>query len=99
MTTTPTELVRVYEPPTSPAGLYLRDISAVTLLTADEEVELAQLIEAGTKARRLLKHPNLPESEQASREEAVLHGNQTRHTRTDANLRLVVSVARKYRNR
>jgi RNA polymerase primary sigma factor len=99
MTTTPTELSRVDEPLSSPAGLYLRDISGVTLLTADEEVELAQLIEAGKNARRLLKHPNLPEPEQARLEDAVSQGEQARHTLTEANLRLVVSVARKYLNR
>ena len=52
MTTFSTELARVDEARASPAGLYLRDIAAVTLLTAEQEVELAQLIEAG-KSRLL----------------------------------------------
>ncbi len=100
MTTFSTELARVDEARASPAGLYLRDIAAVTLLTAEQEVELAQLIEAGKSARRLLKHgANLPEAERASLEEAVAQGEQSRRTFTEANLRLVVSVARQYVNR
>jgi RNA polymerase primary sigma factor len=99
MTITPSQLPRVDEPAASPAGLYLRDISAVTLLTADEEIELAQQIEAGKKARRVLKHPSLPESEQTALEHTVTQGEKARHTLTEANLRLVVSVARKYLNR
>ena len=54
MTTSPTELARADEGPPSPAGLYLRDIAAVTLLTAEQEIELARLIEAGKRVRRLL---------------------------------------------
>ena len=99
MTIIPPELPRVDEPPASPAGLYLRDISAVTLLTAEDEIELAQQIEAGKKARRVLKHPNLPTAEQAALEQAVAEGEQARRALTEANLRLVVSVARKYLNR
>src|SRR5919202_2465356 len=77
MTTSSTELARVDEAPLSPAGLYLRDIAAVTLLTAEQEIELAQLIEAGKKARRRLRHGvNLPEADRASLDEAVARGGQ-----------------------
>jgi RNA polymerase primary sigma factor len=100
MTTYATDLARVDEAPSSPAGLYLRDIASVTLLTADQEVELAQRIEAGKKARKLLKlGPELPEAERESLEEGAVQGEQARHMLTEANLRLVVSVARKYLNR
>jgi RNA polymerase primary sigma factor len=100
MTTSSTELARVDEAPLSPAGLYLRDIAAVTLLTAEQEIELAQLIEAGKQARRRLRHAvNLPEADRASLEEAVARGELSRRKLTEANLRLVVSVARKYLNR
>jgi RNA polymerase primary sigma factor len=100
MTTYPSELARGDEAPSSPAGLYLRDIAAVTLLTAEQEVELAQRIEAGKKAQLLLKHgPELPETEREKLEECATQGEQARHMLTEANLRLVVSVARKYLNR
>ena len=99
MTTSSTEPARVDEGP-SPTGLYLRDIAAVMLLTAEQEVELAQLIEAGKQARRRLEHGvNLPDADRASLEEAAAQGEQSRRTLTEANLRLVVSVARKYLNR
>ncbi|MDQ3811267.1 MAG: sigma-70 family RNA polymerase sigma factor, partial [Chloroflexota bacterium] len=87
-------------PPTS-AAIYFRDISSVTLLTAEEEIELAQRIEAGEDAKRKLTFRGRALS-QAEREE-LRHmaelGELSRSRLTEANLRLVVSVARKYLNR
>jgi RNA polymerase primary sigma factor len=86
-------------PPTS-AAIYFRDISAVTLLTAEEEIELAQRIEQGGDARRVLNHQeNVSEERREELEDAAAHGEQARSRLTEANLRLVVSVARKYLNR
>ena len=86
-------------PPTS-AAIYFRDISAVTLLTAEEEIELAQRIEAGEDARRLLAHEqHLSEERRAALEDEAARGEMARSRLTEANLRLVVSVARKYLNR
>src|SRR5919199_5646017 len=100
MTPSSTELGGVDDARASPAWLYLRDIAAVMLLTAEQEVELAQLIEAGKQARRRLRHGvNLPEADRASLEEAVARGEQARRKLTEANLRLVVSVAPRYLNR
>jgi RNA polymerase primary sigma factor len=85
-------------PPTN-AAIYFRDISATTLLTAEEEIELAQLIEAGEDARRTLLHASLSESERDELEQVSNEGERARGRLTEANLRLVVSVARKYLNR
>ena len=86
-------------PPTS-AAIYFRDISAVGLLTAEEEIELAQRIEQGEDARRLLKHEqHVSPARSAQLEETATRGEQARRRLTEANLRLVVSVARKYLNR
>jgi RNA polymerase primary sigma factor len=86
-------------PPTS-AAIYFRDISAVTLLTAEEEIELAQEIEKGEDARRVLAHhPNLPDEQRDQLEHTTMLGERARSRLTEANLRLVVSVARKYLNR
>lgn len=93
-------------PPTN-AAIYFRDISATTLLTAEEEIELAQLIEAGEDAKRDLahdEHPELAPHELSEAESDRLHqvateGERARSRLTEANLRLVVSVARKYLNR
>jgi RNA polymerase primary sigma factor len=86
-------------PPTN-AAIYFRDISAVTLLSAEEEIELAQQIEAGEDARRELRaHPDMPEDKREHLEDVSAIGEQARSRLTEANLRLVVSVARKYLNR
>jgi RNA polymerase primary sigma factor len=84
-------------PPTN-AAIYFRDISATTLLTAEEEIELAQLIEGGEDAKRMLEHAK-SEEERDPLEDTVTQGERARSRLTEANLRLVVSVARKYLNR
>ncbi len=85
--------------PTSTA-IYFRDISSVTLLTADEEVQLAQQIERGEDAKRILRHhPRLSEERLDQLDRLVAEGEQARSRLTESNLRLVVSVARKYLNR
>ena len=86
-------------PPTS-AAIYFRDISTTALLTAEEEIELAQDIERGEDAKRELKHAShLAEHKRDELEADVARGEHARSRLTEANLRLVVSVARKYLNR
>jgi RNA polymerase primary sigma factor len=86
-------------PPTN-AAIYFRDISATSLLTAEEEIELAQQIESGEDAKRQLKHEtSLPEEKRDTLEDLANRGERSRSRLTEANLRLVVSVARKYLNR
>jgi RNA polymerase primary sigma factor len=86
--------------PETPAAIYLRDISRVPLLTADEEISLAQAYEAGREAgARLSQETSLSPEERASLEEAVARGEEARRRLTESNLRLVVSVARKYMGR
>ncbi|PKQ33066.1 MAG: RNA polymerase subunit sigma [Actinobacteria bacterium HGW-Actinobacteria-2] len=85
-------------------GLYLDGIAKTALLTAAEEVELARLIEAGRYARAILDG-ELDDEEsplrhvQASTEELeqiAQEGEAAMQRFITANLRLVVSVARKY---
>ena len=86
-------------PPTN-AAIYFRDISAATLLTAEQEIELAQEIERGEDAKRELHNSeDLSEPARAQLQEVVMLGERARGRLTEANLRLVVSVARKYLNR
>ena len=68
-----------------PVKLYLKEIGAVKLLTAEEEVTLAKSVEKGT-----FENPTDKE-----KEEAVL----AKKALSDANLRLVVSIAKKYLGR
>jgi RNA polymerase primary sigma factor len=95
---------RFFEPaeysPETPAAIYLRDISRVPLLTAEEEVELAQAIERGEAAREKLARADELGSEQRQLlEEDLRLGSAARKRLTESNLRLVVSVARKYMGR
>src|SRR4051812_2503970 len=73
-------------------GMYLQEIGLVPLLTAAEERELAQQVEAGPLARaRLEDGDDSPEVRRAARQAAKAKDRFIR-----ANLRLVVSVARRY---
>jgi RNA polymerase primary sigma factor len=85
-------------PPTN-AAIYFRDISATTLLTAEEEIELAQQIERGEDAKRDMQHEGLADDARDDLEDIATIGERARSRLTEANLRLVVSVARKYLNR
>ncbi len=73
-------------------GLYLNEIGAVALLDAEEERELARVIEAGVAARK--RH----EAGERSREvrKAMAAGATAKDRFIRSNLRLVVSVARRY---
>jgi RNA polymerase primary sigma factor len=77
--------------------LYLREIGRVPLLTGADEVRLAQAIERGREAEARLEE--CTEAEREELEEEVRQGGTARAALTDANLRLVVSVARRYSNR
>jgi RNA polymerase primary sigma factor len=79
--------------------LYLREIGQVPLLTAEQEKRLAQLIERGQEAeRKLATLP--PDSPEAARLQQVkAQGDEARQQMAAANLRLVVSIAKRYRDR
>jgi RNA polymerase primary sigma factor len=85
--------------PDSPAALYLREISQTPLLTAEEEVDLAKRLEAAKEAERRLAEGNLDPAEQARLAADVAQGAAARRRLIESNLRLVVSVARKYMGR
>ncbi|MEX3099321.1 MULTISPECIES: RNA polymerase sigma factor [unclassified Streptomyces] len=80
-----------------PVKDYLRLISRVRLLTADQEVDLAKRIEAGLYAERLLA----AETAHDARELTLLAegGRRAKTHLVEANLRLVVSVAKRYTGR
>ncbi|TME99691.1 MAG: sigma-70 family RNA polymerase sigma factor [Chloroflexi bacterium] len=80
--------------------LYLREIGRVPLLTAQDEVRLSQAIEGGRAAlERLQSEKHLDDAERQQLLDLVSQGDTAREALADANLRLVVSVARRYSNR
>ena len=80
-------------------GLYFKEISQVPLLSAEEEVELAQRIECGRMARKELARGNVNENRRALLRQQVESGWEARDHLIKANSRLVISVAKKYMNR
>jgi RNA polymerase primary sigma factor len=83
---------------TDPVKDYLRLIARVRLLTAEQEVDLAKRIEAGLYAEQLLAEA---QTRHRSEELAVLaeDGHRAKAHLTEANLRLVVSVAKRFTGR
>jgi RNA polymerase primary sigma factor len=84
-----------------PVRMYLKEIGKVPLLTAEQEVTLAKRIEAGLFAVEHLEQPEQPERDvfdetRASLEAVVTDGDLAKRQLTEANLRLVVSIAKRY---
>jgi RNA polymerase sigma factor (sigma-70 family) len=84
-------------------GTYLAEIGRVPLLTAEQEVELAKRIEAGLFAEVLLdsggSEPRIGDVADEELERLAISGQRAKDEFIQANLRLVVAVARKYSGR
>jgi RNA polymerase primary sigma factor len=79
---------------------YLKSIGRTSLLTAEQEVNLAKRIEAGLFAEhKLATEPDLPAAYRRDLEEVAEDGRRAKAHMLEANLRLVVSVAKKYSDR
>jgi RNA polymerase primary sigma factor len=88
----------VKAPTNDPVRMYLKEIGKVALLTAQEEVDLAKRIEAGDLAterlgngRDKLSDPQVRELQWQQRD-----GHRAKRHLVEANLRLVVSIAKRY---
>ncbi|MFN8476151.1 MAG: sigma-70 family RNA polymerase sigma factor [Anaerolineae bacterium] len=77
-----------------PVRMYLRDIGRVALLNSDEEKKYARLILAGEAARAKLRNGGVNDALALQR--TIEEGEIAKHRLTEANLRLVVSIAKKY---
>ena len=83
-----------------PVRMYLKEIGKVPLLTAEQEVTLAKRIEAGLLATQTLEAEGatepLADSRRAGLQAVQRDGELARRQLTEANLRLVVSIAKRY---
>ena len=80
-------------------GLYLKEVGRVPLLTAVQEVELAQRIERGRLAREELARGNVTPRRRQELQMLIEDGWLAREHLITANSRLVISVAKKYMGR
>ncbi|MFJ3772019.1 RNA polymerase sigma factor [Streptomyces sp. NPDC090075] len=83
---------------TDPVKDYLRLIARVRLLTAEQEVDIARRVEAGLYAERLLEEGDFRYREEELAALAA-DGRRAKEHLTEANLRLVVSVAKRFTGR
>jgi len=81
--------------------VYLNGIGKTPLLSAEEEVELAKTVEVGLYARHLLNDPEYKPTRAMKRDlkELAREGDKARNHMLEANLRLVVSLAKRYSGR
>ena len=96
----PAQQVMVAGATADPVKDYLKQIGKVSLLTAAEEVELAKRIEAGLFAEeKLSKGGRIGAKLQDELDWIVLDGRRAKNHLLEANLRLVVSLAKRYTGR
>jgi len=81
-----------------PVRMYLKEIGKVDLLTSEEEIQLAQDMGLGAEAAETLREAedDLDEATRAELEKAVKEGERAKQRLAEANLRLVVSIAKRY---
>jgi RNA polymerase primary sigma factor len=80
-----------------PVRMYLREIGRHPLLTAEEEVALAKRIAAGKEAEEKLKSGEVVDPDERDRlEQLIQDGKLAQDKLAQSNLRLVVSVAKRY---
>ncbi|MDE7004464.1 MAG: RNA polymerase sigma factor RpoD, partial [Oscillospiraceae bacterium] len=84
-----------------PVRMYLKEIGKVDLLTPEREVELAQAMGAGAAAKEQLAElersgEDIPKEMMKELKKAVKGGERAKQQLAEANLRLVVSIAKRY---
>jgi RNA polymerase primary sigma factor len=81
-------------------GLYLKEMARVPLLSTDEEIRLAQRLEAGEKADKELRRIHSLTQDRIAELKAISDdGREARDHLIRANTRLVVSIAKRYMGR
>ena len=84
-----------------PVRMYLKEIGKVNLLSSEEEIELAQAMDAGNAAKSQLEEleaagEEIPDEVRTELNRAIKKGERAKQRLAEANLRLVVSIAKRY---
>ena len=79
-----------------PVKMYLQDIGQITLLDPKEEPIIARQIQEGEQAKEDIKNLDLSEEERKKLQKVIDEGENAKQTLISSNLRLVVSIAKKY---
>ena len=79
-----------------PVRLYLNEIGRYSLLTSQQEVELAMHMEAGRRAQARLEEPGLADEDRSFLGHEIDMGDAAHKQLVQSNLRLVVAIARRY---
>lgn len=79
-----------------PVKMYLKEIGQIPLLDPKEEPIIARQIQEGEEAKEAMKIPDLSDEEKKKLAKVIADGEQAKQTLISSNLRLVVSIAKKY---
>lgn len=79
-----------------PVKMYLKEIGQIPLLDPKEEPIIARQIQEGEVAKEAMKSPDLSDEEKKKIAKVIADGEQAKQTLISSNLRLVVSIAKKY---
>ena len=79
-----------------PVKMYLKEIGRIPLLDPKEEPIIARQIQEGEQAKEDIKNPDLSEEEKKKLAKIIADGEEAKQTLISSNLRLVVSIAKKY---
>lgn len=79
-----------------PVKMYLKEIGQIPLLDPKEEPIIARQIQEGEQAKEDIKNPDLSDEEKKKLAKIIVDGEEAKQTLISSNLRLVVSIAKKY---
>lgn len=79
-----------------PVKMYLKEIGQIPLLDPKEEPIIARQIQEGEQAKEDINNPDLSEEEKKKLAKIIADGEEAKQTLISSNLRLVVSIAKKY---
>jgi RNA polymerase sigma factor (sigma-70 family) len=84
---------------TDTVGIYLDEVSEHFLLTAEDEVHLARDMERGKKAQQVLDSGDYDRTDRPKLMRLIAEGEEAKMTFIRSNLRLVISIAKRYTGR